>query len=55
MKRFLRERPAGAGLAVPGMPLGSPGMEHPDPTKHEAYDVLVFGQNGVKVFSNHRP
>ena len=28
---------------MPGMPMGSPGMEHPDPKRHEAYDVLAFG------------
>ncbi len=46
--RLLRERPDVRGLAVPGMPIGSPGMEGPDP---EAYDVLSFGGKGPpKVF-----
>lgn len=55
IERLLKERPAVAGLAVPGMPMGSPGMEHSDPDRHEAYDVVSFGANGEKVFSNHQP
>ncbi|KAA2235151.1 DUF411 domain-containing protein [Salinarimonas soli] len=43
-ERLLRERPAIAGLAVPGMPVGSPGMAGPDP---EAYDVMAFTKEGV--------
>jgi hypothetical protein len=39
IKRLLRERPKAAGLAVPGMPIGSPGMEG---GKQEAYSVLLF-------------
>lgn len=41
--RLLAEKPAGRGLAVPGMPIGSPGMEGGTP---EPYDVMLFG-NGV--------
>ena len=61
ISRLLAERPKVAGLAVPGMPMGSPGMEHPDPSRHEAYEVLAFGvttgaaPGGVKVFSSHTP
>jgi hypothetical protein len=55
VERLLKERPSVAGLAVPGMPIGSPGMEHPDPRRHEAYDVLAFGPEGVEVFATHRP
>ena len=40
VERLLTERPKARGLAVPGMPMGSPGME--GPTK-EAYDVILFG------------
>ena len=51
--RLLAERPAVAGLAVPDMPIGSPGMEGPNP---EAYDVLSFGgEAGTAVFSSHDP
>ncbi|MBK8907858.1 MAG: DUF411 domain-containing protein [Rhodospirillales bacterium] len=41
--RLLRERPDVAGLAVPGMPVGSPGMEGPNP---ETYDVMTFDKTG---------
>jgi len=54
--RLLEERPDVSGLAVPGMPLGSPGMEHPDPRRHETYEVLAFGADGrVSVFARHAP
>lgn len=43
IRKMLRERPSIAGLAVPGMPMGSPGME--GPTK-ERYDVLTFDRAG---------
>ena len=42
IRRLLSERPAAIGLAVPGMPVGSPGMEvsgSPD----EPYEVVLFG------------
>ncbi len=41
--RLLKEKPAVKGLAVPGMPMGSPGMEGP---RKDAYDVLTFEKNG---------
>ncbi|HKY98588.1 MAG TPA: DUF411 domain-containing protein [Gemmatimonadaceae bacterium] len=41
--KMLEEKPRIAGLAVPGMPMGSPGME--GATK-EAYDVLTFDRAG---------
>jgi hypothetical protein len=40
LRRFLAEKPQAAGLAVPGMPIGSPGMEAGQP---ERYDVVLFG------------
>lgn len=43
--RLLRERPAVVGLAVPGMPVGSPGMEVPAQAA-ERYQVLAFDQKG---------
>lgn len=53
--RLLAEKPAGRGLAVAGMPVGSPGMEGGRP---EAYDVMLFG-NGEAVrfarFLGERP
>jgi hypothetical protein len=44
VRRLLAQRPDGViGLAVPGMPLGSPGMESPTPQR---YDVLAFDAKG---------
>lgn len=43
--RVLRERPSVVGLAVPGMPVGSPGMEVPGQAA-ERYQVLAFDQKG---------
>jgi hypothetical protein len=52
VQRLLKERPAVAGLAVPGMPLGSPGMEFGD-TK-QPYDVIAFDKAGqLKVFASY--
>jgi hypothetical protein len=52
IRRLLAERPKVAGLAVPGMPVGSPGMEGAHPV---SYDVVSFGAQGVRVFSKHTP
>jgi hypothetical protein len=43
--RLLRERPSIVGLAVPGMPAGSPGMEAPG-QPGERYQVLAFDRSG---------
>lgn len=45
VRRMLEEKPEIAGLAVPGMPRGSPGMEMPDGSK-DAYDVIAFTDDG---------
>jgi hypothetical protein len=51
IRRLLAERPDARGLAVPGMPMGSPGMEAPNP---EHYQVLLIGQDGsATVFAEH--
>lgn len=50
--RLLEERPDAAGLAVPGMPLGSPGMEMGDRT--DAYDVILWSGSDTEVFSSYR-
>jgi hypothetical protein len=51
IKRLLKERPAVVGLAVPGMPAGSPGMEGPPPQK---YDVVTFDKQGkTRVYATH--
>ena len=50
--RLLGERPNVAGLAVAGMPIGSPGMEVPGGTAPR-YDVMTFDRNGKRgVFAN---
>ena len=48
IKRLLREKPAVAGLAVPGMPAGSPGMEVPGVIA-EVYDVVAFDRSGKSM------
>ncbi len=51
IKRMLEERPDVIGLVVPGMPIGSPGMEGPNP---QPYDVLAFdGDGSVTHFASH--
>lgn len=51
VKRLLAEKPAIKGIAVPGMPLGSPGMESPNPQK---FDTLAFTADGrTTVFARH--
>ena len=53
VQRLLKERPAIAGLAVPGMPIGSPGMEMPG-SKAQAYDVVSFDKDRKsRVFASH--
>lgn len=48
--RLLSEKPAARGLSVPGMPIGSPGMEGGTP---EAYDVVLFGEGAPKRFARY--
>lgn len=53
MKRVLAQKPRGIrGLAVAGMPMGSPGMEVPG-QRGEAYNVIAFGPGGQTVFARH--
>ena len=52
IKRLVAERPDAVGLTVPGMPVGSPGMEQGDKT--EPYDVLLIKKDGTtEVFASH--
>ena len=52
IRRLLTERPKVVGIAVPGMPAGSPGMESSSPV---AYDVLAFQSSGqTQVFAHVR-
>jgi len=53
VKKLLEERPDARGLSVPGMPLGSPGMEY-DNQRH-AYDVVLFDDSGGTSVFNHYP
>lgn len=51
--RLLREKPVVSGLAVPGMPVGSPGMEQGN--RWDPFDVLAFSRDGgVGVFATYR-
>jgi hypothetical protein len=52
VRRLLREKPAILGLAAPGMPPGSPGMDIPG---SPPYDVLRVGKDGkTAVWSTHQ-
>ena len=51
--QLLKQKPVIKGIAVPGMPIGSPGMEGSNP---QAYDVISFDAQGkTDVFSSHHP
>jgi len=53
VKRLLRERPAVAGIAVPGMPIGSPGMEVGD--RRDPFNIVSFDKQGKKsVYESRR-
>lgn len=53
IKRLLAERPEGIGLAVPGMPVGSPGMEV-EGTEPDTYEVILFGRSDRRTFARYR-
>ena len=50
IKRLLREKAKAKGLAVPGMVVGSPGMEQGSP---QPYTTIAFGEHGNSVFERH--
>ena len=53
IRRLLKEKPAIAGLAAPGMPAGSPGMDIPN---SPAYDIIAFDKTGrTSVYSTQKP
>jgi hypothetical protein len=55
IRRLLAEAPEAHGLTVPGMPIGSPGMEAPD-GRIDAYEVLLMRSDGsTEVFARHGP
>ena len=51
IRRLLKEKPVAAGLAVPGMPMGSPGMEGP---RKDPYNVLLFNRSGDVAIYDRR-
>jgi hypothetical protein len=52
IKRLVAEEPEAVGLSVPGMPVGSPGMEQGG--EFEPYDVLLIKKGGAtEVFASH--
>lgn len=52
IQRLLQERPKARGLTVPGMPIGSPGMEQGD--RRQPYATLLFREDGqTSVFARH--
>ena len=53
INRLLLARPTAVGLAVPGMPVGSPGMEVPG-AEDETYDVILFGPSGQRTFAKFK-
>lgn len=52
IKRLLAERPQASGIAVAGMPVGSPGMDVPGQAP-EAYEVVLFSPSGQRVFARY--
>ena len=52
IKRLLREKPKARGIAVAGMPMGAPGMEHGD--HRQPYATMLIGLDGkTRVFARH--
>jgi len=53
IKRLVKQKPDIAGIAVPGMPLGSPGMEAGE--RKESFAVLAFNRDGeFEVFQEYQ-
>ena len=53
IKRLLAEKPKARGIAVPGMPVGSPGMEI-EGVQNDTYDVVLFGAARQTTFGRYR-
>lgn len=51
IRRLLKERPAAVGLAVPGMPSGSPGMEQNG--RKDPYQVVLFSPSRRLIFAQY--
>jgi len=56
IRRLIAERPAALGIAVPGMPIGSPGMDGPDyGNKVDPYEVILVQKDGsATVYQSYR-
>lgn len=55
IEKLLAERPEVSGLAVPGMPIGSPGMDV-EGAADQPFDVIAFDRSGnMEVFASYRP
>jgi len=53
IQKMLKERPKITGISVPGMPVGSPGMEQGG--QKDPYDTVAFTKGGAKtVYARHR-
>lgn len=53
IQKMLKERPKFTGISVPGMPVGSPGMEQGG--MKQPYDTVAFTKGGAKtVYARHR-
>lgn len=54
IRRLLKERPKAVGLSVPGMPVGSPGMDGPDyGGRKDAFDVMLLTRGGASVYQSY--
>lgn len=53
IRKLLREKPKARGIAVPGMPIGSPGMEVPDGRREAYATLLVLDGGATRVFARH--
>ena len=51
IKRLLKEKPAATGIAVAGMPAGSPGMDQGG--SKQPYKTMLFTSKGQRVFASH--
>ena len=56
IRRLLAEKPDAIGIAVPGMPVGSPGMDGPEyGGRRDAYDVLLVHRDGSsRVYASYK-
>jgi hypothetical protein len=53
IRKLLKEKPRARGIAVPGMPAGSPGMERPDGQREPYNTLLILRDGSTRVFASH--